>query len=85
MFNLIQKFLAPQQPVRQPVAVQTRMPLQEEAAANKFYNPFMAAMNQDSADFQSAYGVNRPLPKPMFLGYRDNKALYGGSRLFILY
>ena len=86
MFHLIQQFLAPAQPARQPVSVQpARMPLPEESGKKQFYNPFMSAMSQDSAEFRSAYGVNRPLAKPMFLGYRDDKALYGGSRLFILY
>ena len=53
--------------------------------ASKRYNPFLSAMNTDSSEFKDVYGVNRPLAKPMFLGYKDNKALYGGSRLFILY
>ncbi len=49
------------------------------------YNPFMVALNRDSEGFTKEYGVNRPLGKPMFLGYKGDKALYGGSRLFILY
>ncbi|MGE0199730.1 MAG: hypothetical protein AB7P76_02040 [Candidatus Melainabacteria bacterium] len=49
------------------------------------YNPFMTALNTESQEFQQAYGKNMPLTKPMFLGYRDNVALYGGSRLFVLY
>lgn len=49
------------------------------------YNPFMAALDSDSAGFKEMYGVNRPLDKPMFLGYRDDQAMYGGSRLFLLY
>jgi hypothetical protein len=52
---------------------------------SKRYNPFLSALNTDSSDFKDVYGVNRPLNKPMFLGYKDDKALYGGSRLFILY
>ena len=56
---------------------------QEGPSARK--NPFMTALNQQSPEFMESYGVNRPLKRPMFLGYRDNKALYGGSRLFILY
>ena len=54
-------------------------------AGQKQQNPFMIAMKTDSAEFRETYGVNKPLEKPMFLGYRENKALYGGSRLFILY
>ncbi len=33
----------------------------------------------------SDIGVNQPLNHPMFVGYRDNKAIYAGSRLFVLY
>lgn len=53
--------------------------------ARKRNNPFMTALNGDSPEYREMYGVNQPLNKPMFLGYRDNQALYGGSRLFILY
>ena len=49
------------------------------------YNPFLAALNQDSPEFREMYGVNRPLDKPMLLGYRDGQPMYGGSRLFLLY
>lgn len=48
-------------------------------------NPFLSATDTDSAEFREMYGVNRPLAKPMFLGYKDDQAIYGGSRLFILY
>jgi len=48
-------------------------------------NPFMLAMNTDSKAFETAYGKNQPLDKPMFLGYDNNRALYGGARLFVLY
>jgi len=48
-------------------------------------NPFMIALNPDNTNYQEYYGVNRPLKKPMFLGYRGNQSLYGGSKLFILY
>ena len=48
-------------------------------------NPFLLANNSEHPMFMGTYGVNRPLAKPMFLGYKDDKPLYGGSRLFILY
>jgi hypothetical protein len=51
----------------------------------KRQNPFLAAMNTDSDFFKNTYGKNRPLDKPMLLGYRDGEPQYGGSRLFILY
>lgn len=54
-------------------------------ATKKRYNPFLTALNSDTAEFKEIYGVNRPLEKPMFLGYRDDKPMFGGSRLFILY
>ncbi len=63
-----------------PVHINTGDP----ATQNK-RNPFLSAMNTDTKEFRDVYGVNRPLNKPMFLGYRDDKALYGGSKLFILY
>ena len=53
--------------------------------AYKRYNPFMTALNADSQEFKDVYGVNKPLEKAMFLGYHDNKPLYGGNKLFILY
>jgi len=68
------------QPAMAMVPVSTR-----QQQTTQGYNPFMAAMDRDSQQFKDMYGVNRPLAKPMFLGYRDNTALYGGSRLFILY
>lgn len=48
-------------------------------------NPFMSAMNTDSPEFREQYGVNKPLKDAMFLGYRDDQPVFGGSRLFILY
>ncbi len=53
--------------------------------ARKGYNPFMAGLNADSAEFKENYGQNKPLKEAMFLGYRDNQPVFGGSRLFILY
>ncbi len=46
-------------------------------------NPFMQAngFNVSNDDI----GVNQPLRHPMFVGYRDNKPIYAGSRLFVLY
>ncbi|MBK8190137.1 MAG: hypothetical protein IPK79_06765 [Vampirovibrionales bacterium] len=47
-------------------------------------NPFMAAMDSAAPQFMATYGVNRPLSKPMFVGYHGDKAVIGGSRLFVL-
>lgn len=47
-------------------------------------NPFLKA-NQLTDLGTSEYGVNQPLRHPMFVGYRDNKPIYAGSRLFVLY
>lgn len=87
MIGLIQKFLASSAPVNQtramvPVQVNTNPYPQDTLGRN---NPFMTALQQDSSQYKAQYGVNRPLAKPMFLGHRDNQALYGGSKLFILY
>lgn len=57
----------------------------QTCTSKKPVNPFLSALNTDSAEYKEAYGVNRPLAKPMFLGYRNNQPLYGGGRLFILY
>jgi hypothetical protein len=54
-------------------------------AKTKRYNPFLTALNSDSQEFKDIYGVNRPLDKPMFLGYRNDQPIFGGGRLFILY
>ncbi len=47
-------------------------------------NPFLQSgiMNENANQEQ---GVNRPLRHPLFVGYRDNKPIYAGSRLFVLY
>ncbi|MEB3287979.1 MAG: hypothetical protein VKJ04_10805, partial [Vampirovibrionales bacterium] len=57
-------------------------PLEGQAGSPQQHNPFMSALKPESRDYKEMYGVNRPLDKPMFLGYRDNKALYGGAKLF---
>jgi len=80
---LVNQFLQMTQPQMSPavIPVQTRT----ATGSQKRYNPFMNAQNPDSQEYHDMYGINRPLDKPVFLGYRDNQALYGGSRLFILY
>jgi hypothetical protein len=47
-------------------------------------NPFLRA-NQSPEEMAQDYGVNRPLRHPLFVGYRNNKPIYAGSRLFVLY
>jgi len=46
-------------------------------------NPFLLAQT-DPAKQLAQLGQNRPFSKPIFLGYRDDVALYGGSKLFVL-
>ena len=46
-------------------------------------NPFLLAQT-DPAKQLDQLGKNLPFAKPIFLGYRDNQALYGGSQLFVL-
>jgi hypothetical protein len=46
-------------------------------------NPFLLAQT-DPAKQLDQLGKNRPFAKPIFLGYRDNQALYGASKLFVL-
>jgi hypothetical protein len=79
----LQKLLVPNpQPLPTP-AVPSIQPGSAKQSGQQ--NPFMIALNPESSEFMGHYGVNRPLRQPMFLGYRENKALYGGSKLFILY
>lgn len=47
-------------------------------------NPFLSAMDTGTSQFMATYGINRPLAKPMFVGYHGDKAVIGGSRLFVL-
>jgi hypothetical protein len=47
-------------------------------------NPFMQANGSNEA-IMAEIGVNQPLRHPMFVGYRNNKPIYAGSRLFVLY
>lgn len=50
---------------------------------NKQNNPFMAASFGNTPN--DDYGANQPLKNPMFVGYKDNKPVFAGSRLFVLY
>lgn len=73
-------------PVRAAMPSFAAAPITTKAnATTQRYNPFMLAMNSDSPEFKTIYGINKPLEKPMFVGYHDNKPIYGGNRLFILY
>jgi hypothetical protein len=46
-------------------------------------NPFLQSNGNNGG--AANQGLNQPLRQPMFVGYRDNKPLYAGSRLFVLY
>jgi hypothetical protein len=75
-----------EQPIKGALASMAAAPVSTQPSiAHKRYNPFMAALNAESQEFKDVYGVNKPLEQPMFLGYHDNKPVYGGNRLFILY
>jgi hypothetical protein len=89
---LIQKFLPSPRPTQQTGNAKLPSPITPVQSAQRGFgqsdpnkNPFMIALNPDNPEFMGYYGVNRPLKQPMFFGYQDNKPLYGGSRLFILY
>ncbi len=84
MSLFLQKLFGGQEPVAKlPAPIPASLP--QTQGEPRPQNPFMIAMNRDTQEFQNVYGINRPLKQPMFLGYREDKALYGGSRLFILY
>ncbi len=81
----IQRFqAAAKPPVAKPGPSLPALPVSVNAQTKR-YNPFLTAMNNDSEEFREMYGVNRPLSKPMFLGYKEDEAIFAGSRLFILY
>ena len=69
-----------------PIAPQTGA-IEATAGANAVssaQNPFMTALNTNTASFTAIYGKNQPPKDPIFLGYRDDKPLMGGSKLFVL-
>jgi hypothetical protein len=80
--SFIQKLLPGQSSATPPAAIPSLEV--KQPAAGKTHNPFMIAHNPENPQFMGYYGVNRPLKEPMFMGYRDNKPLMGGGRLFIL-
>ncbi|MBX2860445.1 MAG: hypothetical protein KTR14_04375 [Vampirovibrio sp.] len=84
-FTSMKQLLLGNTPTTKP-ALQTA-PAFDPALTSRFggQNPFLSATNPQNSQLPAAYGENRPLHKPIFLGYRDGQALYGGSRLFILY
>lgn len=71
-----------------PTGTPELVSLHQSAPLNGLSNPFLLNVTGYTGNRarQSAYqmGENRPLARPMFLGYRDNKPLYGGARLFTL-
>jgi hypothetical protein len=69
--------------VSNAMGVQSTQPLQAHMAGN-INNPFLISATSLGAPQGSLVGVNRPLYKPMFMGYWDDKPQYGGSRLFVL-
>lgn len=96
MINWINNLLVPSQKMTNPkITVRNALPTAymnpvsplegQFGQSQQQGNPFMTALKPESSGYKDTYGVNRPLDKPMFLGYRDNKALYGGAKLFILY
>ncbi len=47
-------------------------------------NPFLQASGMQGVH-PDEIGVNQPLHHPMFVGYKNDKAIFAGSRLFVLY
>lgn len=88
----IQQFLQTQQAVQHSVPSVQAQPVTEAVRATSALvganNPFLinsfGKQGTSSGKSRNEVGVNEPLMRPMFLGYRDNKALYGGDRLFVL-
>jgi hypothetical protein len=69
--------------VHNALGVQGTQPLQAQATTH-VNNPFLISATSLGAPQGNLVGVNRPLYKPMFMGYWDDKPQYGGSRLFVL-
>lgn len=52
---------------------------------NQFRNPFITNQQMPGGNTEdNSPGVNRPLRRPMFMGYQNNKPIYAGSQLFVL-
>jgi hypothetical protein len=50
-------------------------------------NPFSNAFPQGALTYlnaNQAVGINKPLSRPAFLGYRNDKPIYVGTRLFVM-
>lgn len=63
-------------------------PIQAPTGDNRMggRNPFLQPGTMPAVSAAAnEVGVNRPLRHPMFVGYRDNRPIYAGSRLFVLY
>lgn len=53
--------------------------------ANPFLRPLSTPTPAKPNIPTQEVGVNQPLKHPLFVGYRDDKPVYAGSRLFVLY
>jgi hypothetical protein len=47
-------------------------------------NPFMMSSDTSGINKNRQTGRNSPLSQPMFIGYHNEKAIYGGGQLFML-
>jgi|GEM_PF-5165950 len=47
-------------------------------------NPFMMSSDVSGKNKNRSIGKNTPLSQPMFIGYHNEQAIYGGGNLFVL-
>jgi hypothetical protein len=77
--NVPNSFIQPQvQPA--PLVSGGEPLLRTSGATNPFLMANAPSLNTPTADI----GVNKPLQQPMFVGYHDNKPIYGGGKVFLL-
>lgn len=47
-------------------------------------NPFLMSNDLSTSVAQRGIGQNKPLEQPMFIGYHNEKPIYGGGKVFVL-
>jgi hypothetical protein len=71
-------------PVTRPNMPNFPTPVMGEFSGIGKSNPFLLS-SEPSALGKSRYmGENKPLEQPMFIGYHNEKPIYGGGQIFLL-
>jgi hypothetical protein len=67
-----------------PVAPTARMGALNPVTGIGKANPFLMSNDLSTSVAQRGIGQNKPLEQPMFIGYHNEKPIYGGGKVFIL-